>query len=221
MTTQNQNDPIHESQPLTLPNSINTSIDKQAQHHQEKIEQIKHNLDALFNPFIRVVPEKDWSQIKAIWIPFLHHDYNNQLEKSEKIKILEPVRDKFGTVKGYLTAPNENYIPYLTTFFNPTLTQDQVIEKILQAEQNILEIESIVTDTKTEKIIKKTFIGIAKSSMFISLTTDQDNKIINAFPIFHTDFTPEFPDQSKNNNPAHKTNFRLPRKTTSNKKDAS
>ncbi len=151
----------------------------------ESNPQLQQNLDALFNPFIRVVPEKDWSKIKAIWIPFLHHDANNQLIKSEKITILQPMADKFGTIQGYLTAPNENYIPYVTTFFNPAWTQDQVIDRIIQAHNNILATEQIVTDTTGEKIIRKTVIGVAKSGMMISITTNQDNKIIDAFPIFH------------------------------------
>ena len=152
----------------------------------ESCQRLKQSLDALFNPFIRVVPEKDWSKIKAIWIPFLHHDANNQLQKSEKITIINPSTDKFGTIQGYLTAPNENYIPYLTTFFSPTLTQDQVIEKIAQAHENILETEQIVTDSSGEQIIRKTVIGVAKSGMMISIVTNQDNTIIDAFPIFDT-----------------------------------
>jgi hypothetical protein len=151
----------------------------------EPCQRLKQSLDALFNPFVRVVPEKDWSKIKAIWIPFLHHDANNHLVKSEKITISQPATDKFGTIQGYLTAPNENYIPYVTTFFNPAWTQDQVIEKILQAEKNILETEHIVTNATGEKIMRKTIIGVAKSGMMISIVTNEDNKIIDAFPLFH------------------------------------
>ena len=155
------------------------------QNQIEIQERFKQSLESLFNPFIRVVPEKDWSKIKAIWIPFLHHDTSRQLEKSEKITILEPTIDKFGTIQGYLLALNENYIPYLTTFFNPDFTQDEVIEKILQADQNILETESVVTDATGEKTIRKTMIGITKSGMLISIVKNQDDKIIDAFPIFH------------------------------------
>lgn len=157
----------------------------------EPCQRLKQSLDTLFNPFIRVVPEKDWSKIKAIWIPFLHHDANNQLQKSERITILQPATDKFGSVQGYLTAPNENYIPYLTTFFNPALTQDQVIEKIAQAHANILETEQIVTDATGEQIVRKVVIGVAKSGMMISIVTNQDNKIIDAFPIFDTSLAPK------------------------------
>ncbi|MBV8661378.1 MAG: hypothetical protein JO129_04505 [Candidatus Dependentiae bacterium] len=154
------------------------------QNQIEVQERFKQSIESLFNPFIRVVPEKDWSKIKAIWIPFLHHDAAQLLEKSEKITILEPAIDKFGTIQGYLLAANENYIPYLTTFFNPALSQDQVIEIILQANKNILETESVVTDASGEKIIRKTMIGITESGMLISLVKNQDDKIIDAFPIF-------------------------------------
>ncbi|MDP3788119.1 MAG: hypothetical protein Q8Q60_02230 [Candidatus Chromulinivorax sp.] len=150
----------------------------------ESHHQLQQSLDALFNPFIRVIPEKDWSKIKAIWIPFLHHDANNHLVKSEKITILQAETDKFGTIQGYLTAPNENYIPYITTFFNPAWTHNQVIEKIVQAHNNILAIEQAVTDATGKKIIRKTAIGVAKSGMMISITTNENNKIIDAFPIF-------------------------------------
>lgn len=163
----------------------------------EPCQRFKQSLDALFNPFIRVVPENDWSKIKAIWIPFLHHDANNQLQKSEKITILQQATDKFGTIQGYLTAPNENYIPYLTTFFNPALTQDQVIEKILQAHKNILETENIVTDATGDRIIRKTVIGVAKSGMMISIVTNQDNKIIDAFPFFDSDSTQATKDKKE------------------------
>ena len=150
----------------------------------ESHHQLQQSLEALFNPFIRVVPEKDWSKIKAIWIPFLHHDTNNLLAKSEKITLLQPETDKFGSVQGYLTAPNENYIPYITTFFNPAWTHEQVLERILQAHSNVLAIEHTVTDATGEKIIRKTVIGVAKSGMMISITTNEQHKIIDAFPIF-------------------------------------
>ena len=177
----------------TQPPSNNTSttdsneLSKDSSNKQstESKEQFKQSLEPLFNPFIRVIPEKDWSKIKAIWIPFLHHDYNNQLEKSEKITLLEPTVDKFGTVQGYLLASNENYIPYLTTFFSPSWTQNKVVEKILQAHKNILETELVVSNPANEKIIRKTVTGIAKSGMLISITTNNDDKIIDAFPIFH------------------------------------
>lgn len=147
-------------------------------------EQTKQSLEHIFNPFIRLVPETDWSKIKAIWIPFFHHDYKNKLEQSEKIKILQQKKDKFGTIQGYLTAPNENYIPYLTTFFNPELHQDQVIQKILQANKNILEIQSIVKSSKDTTFLRRTSTGVAKSGMLISIITNENNKIIDAFPIF-------------------------------------
>lgn len=149
------------------------------------LERFKQSLEPLFNPFIRVVPEKDWSKIKAIWIPFLHHDHHKQLEKTNKITILEPTIDKFGTVQGFLTASNENYIPYLTTFFNPVLTINEVIEKILQAEKNIIETECCVTEETEQLLIRKTVIGVAKSGMLISITKNKDDIIIDAFPIFH------------------------------------
>ena len=146
----------------------------------------KQSLENLFNPLIRVVPEKDWSKIKAIWIPLLHHDYNNRLEKSGAIIITQKSIDKFGTVQGYLTASNENYIPYLTTFFNPNFTQEEVLEKIVQAQANILITENIVTDATGSDIIRKTMIGVIKSGMMITIITNQDDKIIDAFPIFNT-----------------------------------
>ena len=147
----------------------------------------KQSLEYLFNPLIRVVPEKDWSKIKAIWIPLLHHDYKNTLEKSGEIIILQKTIDRFGTEQGYLTASNENYIPYLTTFFNPLFTQDEVLEKIVQAHDNILTIQSIITDATGEHIIRKTIIGVAKSGMMMTIVTNQDDKIIDAFPIFNHD----------------------------------
>lgn len=155
--------------------------------HNESHSHLQQNLDALFNPMIRVVPEKDWSKIKAIWIPFLHHDAHNLLEKSEKITILQPETDKFGTVQGYLTAPNENYIPYITTFFNPAWTHEQVLERIIQAHNNILAVEHTVTNNSGEKIIRQTTIGVAKSGMMIAITTNEDYQIIDAAPIFHID----------------------------------
>ena len=146
----------------------------------------KQSLENLFNSLIRVVPEKDWSKIKAIWIPLLHHDYKNSLEKSGAIIIAQKSIDKFGSVQGYLSASNENYIPYVTTFFNPDFTQDQVLEKIVQARANVLVTESIVTDATGERIVRKTMIGVAKSGMMITIITNQDDKIIDAFPIFNT-----------------------------------
>ncbi len=146
----------------------------------------KQSLENLFNPLIRVVPEKDWSKIKAIWIPLLHHDYNNRLEKSGAIIITQKSIDKFGTVQAYVSASNENYIPYLTTFFNPNFTQEEVLEKIVQAQANILITENIVTDSTGELIIRKTKIGVAKSGMMITIVFDQAEKIIDAFPIFNT-----------------------------------
>jgi hypothetical protein len=146
----------------------------------------KQSLENLFNPLIRVIPEKDWSKIKAIWIPLLHHDHNNRLEKAGTIIISQKSIDKFGTVQGYLSASNENYIPYVTTFFNPNFTQEQVLEKIVQAQANILITENIITDATGEGIIRKTMIGVAKSGMMITIITNQDSKIIDAFPIFNT-----------------------------------
>ncbi len=145
----------------------------------------KQNLENLFNPLIRVVPEKDWSEIKAIWIPLLHHDYQRTLEKSGKIIISQKTIDKFGTVQGYLTAPNENYIPYLTTFFSPILTQDQVLDKIRQADKTILATQQIVIHPTDKQTIRKTMIGVSKSGMMITIITNEENKIIDAFPIFH------------------------------------
>ena len=171
MTTQPQN------------KNSNTHDKNSAELH----DRFKQSLEPLFNPFIRVVPEKDWSSIKAIWIPFLHHDEKNKLVKSEAIQILQPSVDSFGTIQGYLTAPNENYIPYLTTFFNPALTQDQVIDKILQADQNILETQSIITDAANERIIRKTVIGMTKLGMMIAIVKNENDKIIDAFPVFDTE----------------------------------
>ncbi len=147
----------------------------------------KQSLEHLFNPLIRVVPEKDWSQIKAIWIPLFHHDYKNALEKSGEIIFLQKTIDRFATEKGYLTASNENYIPYLTTFFNPKLTQDLVLEKIAEAHKNILIMQSTITDSTDERIIRKTMIGADTSGMMITIVTNQDDKIIDAFPIFNND----------------------------------
>ena len=180
---------------MTIQNQHQTSTILQQEESLAR-DRFKQSLEFLFNPFIRVVPETDWSKIKAIWIPFLHHDYKNQLEKSEKLTLLQKNVDKFGTMQGYLTAPNENYIPYLTTFFNPALTQDQVIEKILQANGNILETQCVVVDEsqtldnatsavlKTTKIIRTTLVGVSKSGMMITLIKNSDDKIIDAFPIF-------------------------------------
>ena len=143
----------------------------------------KLKLNGLFHPIIKVIPTDDWSKIKAIWIPLLHHDYLNQLERSETITILQPTSDKFGTVQGYLTAPNENYIPYLTTFFNPTWTKNFIIEQLVQACDNIIETTHTVID-ETGKIIKKTVFGKTCQGMIITMILDKNSHIIDASPIF-------------------------------------
>lgn len=165
----------------TLPQSV-VAVDYTLPENKDRL---KRGLEHLFTPFIRVIPEQDWSKIKAIWIPFLHHDYKNKLEKSDTIKIINKSVDRFGTVQGYLFASNENYIPYLTTFFNPELTRDAVIEKIMQAHCNILTIEQTIIDPVTQKSIQSSAIGVAKSGMLLSLIINKDNTIIDAFPIFH------------------------------------
>lgn len=138
-------------------------------------------LEGLFNPIIKVIPTDDWSKVKAIWIPLLHHDYLNQLERSKKITILDKKIDTFGTIEGFLTAPHENYIPYLTTFFNPMWTKEFVLEQIVQASNNIITSISTVIDDH-EVIIKKTVVGITKQGMQIEITFDIDNAIIDAYP---------------------------------------
>jgi hypothetical protein len=144
----------------------------------------KLKLNGIFNPIVKVIPTDDWSKIKAIWIPLLHHDYLNQLERSENITILEPRSDKFGTVQGYLTAPHENYIPYLTTFFNPTWTKDFIIEQIVQAHDNIIEsIHTIIDDN--DIIIKRIVIGKTNQKMTIKMILDQNNHVIDASPLFY------------------------------------
>ena len=154
--------------------------------HNNSTNDIKILIDGLFNPIIKVIPDHDWSKIKAIWIPLLHHDYNNQLARSERITILQTQTDKFGTIQGFLTAPNENYIPYLTTFFNPTWTQSLVTEQILQAYNNIIEtIQVVVDDHDHKNIIRKTVLGLTTSGMLIQITIDSKNQIIDAFPIFY------------------------------------
>lgn len=141
------------------------------------------NLAGLFNPIIKVIPTDDWSKIKAIWIPLLHHDYLNQLQRSENITILDKKTDKFGTIQGFLTAPHENYIPYLTTFFNPTWTKEFVLEQIVQASNNtIASISTLIDDHET--IIKKTVLGITNQGMHIQMIFNIDNTIIDAYPLF-------------------------------------
>lgn len=143
----------------------------------------KLKLDGLFHPITRVIPTDDWSKIKALWIPLLHHDYLNQLERSENITILEPSTDKFGTVQGYLTAPHENYIPYLTTFFNSKWTKNFVIEQIVQAYNNIIEsVHTIVDDHDT--IIKKIVIGKTNQKMMIKMILDENDNVVDASPLF-------------------------------------
>lgn len=139
------------------------------------------HLDQLCNPCVRVVPKKDWSTIIAIWIPLLHHDYNNQLEQSKKIRIIDPIADQFGTVECYVLADNENYIPYLTTLFNPRLTCDQVIEQIIQAYNQPLSTQTILLEEKT---IRTIITGKTNSGMLICLTVDNTNCIIDAYPLF-------------------------------------
>ncbi len=142
-------------------------------------------IDGLFTPIIRVIPAHDWSKIKAIWIPLLHHDYDNQLARSERITILHQKTDKFGTIQGYLTAPNENYIPYFTTFFNPAWTTSFVIEQISQAYHNIIECVQMLTDDDNhELIIRKTVLGKTKLGMLIKIVLNKKNHIIDASPIF-------------------------------------
>ena len=167
--------------------SNSTDIINQNRDTQQALPQsdTKMLIDGLFNPIIRVIPAHDWSKIKAIWIPLLHHDYDNQLARSERITILRSRIDKFGTMQGYLTAPNENYIPYLTTFFNPTWTQDFVIEQILQAHSNVIEsIATLVDDDDNERIVRQLFLGKTKLGMFIKITLNDKKNIIDASPIF-------------------------------------
>ena len=140
-------------------------------------------IESMFNPIVRVIPADDWSKIRAIWIPLLHHDYRNQLQRSEKIKILEQKTDKFGTIQGYLTAPNENYIPYLTTFFNPTWSTTLIEEYILQAFHNQVELIQSVID-EDGIIIKKIIIGKTKINMLITIHLNQQGNIIDAAPLF-------------------------------------
>lgn len=154
-------------------------------HHQSDVicNCTQFKLEGLFNPIIKVIPTDDWSKIKAIWIPLLHHDYRNQLERSENITILDKKIDKFGTIQGFLTAPHENYIPYLTTFFNPTWTKDFVLEQIVQASNNVIaSISTIINDH--DAIIQKTVMGITDQGMHIQMIFDTNNNIIDAYPIF-------------------------------------
>ena len=169
---------------------MSQSINKQSQGLHQTIH--LHNNDSfdpelfvegLFNPTVRVIPADDWSKIRAIWIPLLHHDYQNQLQRSERIKILEKKTDKFGTIQGYLTAPNENYIPYLTTFFNPTWSATLIEEYILQAFHNQVELTQSVIDSD-QKTIKKIIVGKTKINMLITIHLNQQGNIIDAAPLF-------------------------------------
>ena len=165
-----------------LPEQFNHNTGMHLNHQSD----VKMLIDGLFTPIIRVIPAHDWSKIKAIWIPLLHHDYDNQLARSERITILQAKTDRFGTVQGYLTAPNENYIPYFTTFFNPAWTASFVSEQILQAFNNIIEsIHTLTDDDNHELIIRKTVLGKTKLGMLIKITLNDKNQIIDAAPIFY------------------------------------
>jgi len=147
------------------------------------LETLKQQLDHIFNPMTRVVPEQDWSTIKAIWIPQFHHDFHQKLQAAEKIKILNAISDRFGTIQGVLTGTNENYSLYQTTFFNPTWNKDTVVKAILQAFKNVIETQVSILDND-KNLIKKTVIGRTDTNMYIMITTDKNNKIIDAYPIF-------------------------------------
>jgi len=147
-------------------------------------DQVAVKLEALFSPSVRVIPEHDWSKIKAIWIPFLHHDYKNQLQRLENIILLESNTDKFGTIQGYLTAPNESYIPYLTTFFNSTWTREEVVKQIMQAMHHVVECRQTLIDPINSKPIRTIIIGKTEKGMLVQITIDKTNMVIDAFPIF-------------------------------------
>jgi len=147
-------------------------------------QDLLESLTALFKPAINVVPDRTWSTIKAIWIPFLHHDYKNKLETNHQIIITNKVIDAFGIIQGELTAPNDNYFPYVTTFFNPLWTEDQVIEEILQAYKNIIETQALVT-TDDHRMTKKICVGKTQSNMLITIVFDSLNNIIDAYPLIN------------------------------------
>ena len=159
---------------------------EQLNHNATHQSDVKMMIDGLFTTIIRVIPAHDWSKIKAIWSPSLHHDYDNQLARSERITILQARTDRFGTIQGYLTAPNENYIPYFTTFFNPAWTQSFVIEQISQAYHNMIEsIHTLADNDNNERIIRKINLGKTKLGMLITITLNEKNNIIDASPIFY------------------------------------
>lgn len=150
----------------------------------EDYDRCKQSLEHLFTPYIRVIPDNNWSKIKAIWIPLLHHDYQQKSEKSHAIIITKQKTDQFGTVQGYLTAPNENYIPYQTTFFNPALTDDQIIDLIQQADNNIVQTVQVFGHTTPSTIVRTIKIGFTNTGMQICINYDHNDKIVDAFPIF-------------------------------------
>lgn len=147
-------------------------------------DQPMQTLDHLFTPYIRVIPQDDWSSIQAMWIPLLHHDYLSQMERNKTIIIDQKITDRFGSVQGYLSAPNENYLPYITSFFNPTWTQQQIFDAIKQAEKNIIEICQTITDS-TGTIMRIHKIGQCNNGMLIQIIVHQNHTIIDAYPIFN------------------------------------
>jgi len=146
-------------------------------------DQLKSSLDRLFNPFVRVIPSQDWLKIEAIWIPLLHHDHDNVQQRSQIISIFDSVHDRFGSIKGNLSAPHENYIPYITTFFAPELDVDHVLQLIAQAAGNIIEIQCIAHDADGS-LVSAIVIGQVITGMLLQLKINNQYQIIDAAPVF-------------------------------------
>jgi hypothetical protein len=139
-------------------------------------------LHALSTPTIRVVPESDWSSIKALWVARFHHDYGNRYEQKETIAILDKKIDRFGSVQGLLTMTDSDYTPYLTTFFNPSWTPDHVLNLIKQAFNQ--PITTTLAQQTDGTFFQKKIVGKADNGLTVMIYTNKDNEIIDAFPIF-------------------------------------
>ncbi len=139
-------------------------------------------LSALATPHVQVVPEHDWSKIKALWIPRFHHDYQNSYEHNETILLLNKNVDYFGSVQCLLTMKDPDYTPYLTTLFNPTWTPEYVRTIILQAlHQPIHTVKTIIPDNS---YVFKKIVGKSNNKQLITIYLDENNQIVDAFPIF-------------------------------------
>ena len=154
------------------------------QHYPEHQEPFSDSfLHALVTPTIRVVPESDWSSIKALWVPRFHHDYQNMHEQKQTIMILNKQVDHFGSVQGLLTMTDSDYTPYLATLFNSTWTPNFVLACIKQAFNHPV-VSTQAINLNNNIYFQKKMIGKADNGLHIIIYTNEQNQIVDAFPTF-------------------------------------